>query len=138
MRGLKTAGIFILALGLIGFFGCKGGKYADAKDVLSQSIKVMQAFVDDVDKANDSQGIVKAINAFAGDMKALKPKLQDLEKKYPELKDETKTPEELKPLRTEMENLSGKLMGAMMKVSQYAQDPDVQKAMEAMNKLMTE
>lgn len=139
MKSWRALLVFVLALGLTGFFGCKGGgKYADAKEVMADSLKVMESFIGDMDKASDSQAVVKAINAFSKDMADLKPKLQDLEKKYPELKDQAEPPEELKPMVKQMEEMSGKMMNAMMKLMQYANDPEVQKAQEAMTKLMSE
>jgi len=137
MRAWKGLVVFILAVGLAGYFGCtKGGKYGDAKSVMSRSIKVMESFINDMEKAEDSKSVVKAINAFSADMSELKPKLQAMEKKYPELKDQENPPEELKPMAKQIEELSGRMMSAMMKLFQYGDDPEVQKASEAMNKLM--
>ncbi|MBM3297418.1 MAG: hypothetical protein FJY83_07435 [Candidatus Aminicenantes bacterium] len=139
MKVWKGALVFVLAVGLAGFFGCKGGgKYGDAKAVMNDTLKAMENFINGMDKAGDSQAVVKALNAFSADMKELKPKLKELEKKYPELKDQENPPEELKEQTKMMEEMSGKLMGAMMKLFQYAEDPEVQKAQEAMNKLMME
>jgi hypothetical protein len=139
MRSWKALLVVVIAVGLAGCFGCKGGgKYADAKDVMADSIKAMESFVADMDKASDSQAVVKALNAFSKDMAGLKPRLQEMEKKYPELKDQANPPEELKAMAKQMEEISGKMMTAMMKLFQYANDPEVQKAQEAMNKLMSE
>ena len=138
MRAWKGLFIFVLAVGLVGLFACKGGKYSDAKDVLNKSIKTMESFTAAMDKAGDPKAVVKAINEFSGDMADLKPKMLALDKKYPELKDQANPPKELKPLIDKMQEVSGKLMGAMMKLYQYQQDPDVQKASEAMNKIMSE
>ncbi len=139
MRTWKFLVIFFLAVGLAGYFGCKGGgKYADVKDVMNKTLKTMESFIGGMEKAGDSQAVVKAINAFSADMSALKPKLQELEKKYPELKDQANPPEELKPQFKQMEDMGERMMNAMMKLFQYAQDPEVQKAQEAMNKLMAD
>ncbi len=138
MRAWKSVFIFVLAVGLLGYVACKGGKYSDAKDVMNQSLKTMENFIGGIDKAGDSKAVVKAINEFADDMAELKPKMMALDKKYPELKDQTKVPEELKPVMKQMEEMSSKMINAMMKLYQYAQDPDVQKAQEALNKVMSE
>jgi len=139
MRSWRALLVVVVAVGLVGCFGCKGGgKYADAKDVMADSMKAMESFAADMDKASDSQAVVKALNAFSKDMAELKPRLQELEKKYPELKDQANPPEELKPIIKQMEGVSGKFTNALMKIFQYANDPEVQKAQEAMNKLMME
>ena len=98
----------------------------------------MENFINGMEKAEDSQAVVKTLNAFSAEMSDLKPKLQALEKKYPEIKDQENAPEELKPMMKQVEDLSARMINAMMKLYQFGDDPDVQKAAEAMNKLMME
>lgn len=137
MKAWKAAVVFLLAVGLTGFFGCtKGGKYADAQDVMGRSVEIMENFINGMEKAEDSQAVVKTLNAFSADMSALKPKLKAVEEKHPELKDQEIPPEELKPMVEKINALSSRMTNAMMKLMQFQDDPEVQKAQEAMNKAM--
>jgi phage shock protein A len=137
MKLWKGLLVFLLVVGLAGFFACStGGKYGEAKDLLNKSLTAMDDFVKAIDQAKDAKAVAAAITNFKDSMAALKPKMQALDKKYPELKDETKMPEDLKPLMTKMQEMSSKMINASMKAYQYNQDPEVQKAQEELNKVM--
>jgi len=133
-KGLLVVG---LALVLAGSFACsKGGKYGDAKSLLAKMLDGMDNFAASMEKVTDAKSAAGAINKFKDLMADLKPKMQALDKKYPELKDQANPPEELKAEMKRMEEISGKMMNAMMKAAQFATDPEVQKAQEALNKVM--
>lgn len=113
---------------LAGVVACGGGgKYDDAKAVMNDMIDAFNGFGDAMDKANDGKAVAAAIEDFADKMAALKPKIDEMQKKYPDFK--SQPPEELKELVEKVGEASQKMSAAMMKIGQYATDPDVQKVM---------
>ena len=133
-KGLLIVG---LALVLVGSFACnKGGKYGDAKALLAKMLDGMDNFAASMEKVTDAKGAASVINKFKDLMAGLKPKMKALDEKYPELKDQANPPEELKAEMKRMEEIGGKMMNAMMKAAQFSSDPEVQKAQEALNKVM--
>jgi hypothetical protein len=68
-------------------------------------------------------------------MKKLIPELLEFQKKYPEYK-EGKVPEGLEPDMKQLEEVSAKMSGAMMKMAQYMMDTKVQEAMTRMGEEM--
>jgi len=133
-KGMMVLG---LAVALVGSFACsKGGKYGEAKELIGKTLTAMEDFVKAMDKATEAKAVAAALNNFKDEMAAVKPKMMALDQKFPELKDETKVPEDIKPLMKKMEEMASKMMGASMKAYQFNQDPDVQKAQEALNKVM--
>ncbi len=119
---------------LVGLVACGGGgEYAEAKEVMEDMIGAFDGFGTAMEKANDAKAVAAALNDFLAKMEDLKPKMDELEKKYPNLKNEP--PEELKDLMPKMDEAGKKMMGAMMKIGQYAADPEVAKAMEKLQKM---
>ena len=137
MKTNKWMALASAVLFIAGFIACGGGggKYADAKKVMEESLQTMQDFIGAVEKADSAPEVAAALNAFTKKMNELKPKVMELETKYPELKDETTAPEELKPLMKGMEEFGQRFMGVMMKIAQYESDPEVKKAMEGMDQI---
>jgi len=108
--------------------GCGGGgKYDDVKKVNEEFATGVESFVADIEKASSGKEAAKAIDGFTDVMERLAPKMKKLEEKYPELKDAMKRSEEA----------GQKMMGAMMKLMQYASDPDVQAAQKRMEEAMS-
>jgi len=139
MKAWKGLLVLAVALALAGSFACSGGgKYGDAKDLMNKTLSAMDNFCAAMDKATEAKTVAAAINVFKEAMSALKPKMQALDKKYPELKDPAKMPEELKSYEKKLTEIGPKMMNAMMKIAQFTQDPDVQKAQETLNKVMQE
>ena len=117
---------------------CGGGKYADAKKVIEKWMGATTDFVADLDNVKDAAGAAAAINAYADTMKALAPEMKKIQEKYPEMKDQKNPPEELKEIVAQMEEVMPKMMSAMMKLTQYAQDPAVQEAQKKLGEAMQE
>ena len=128
-----TLGLFLL--GFVACGGTGGGKYADAKEAMQEMIDVMNDFGAAMENANDGKAVAAALEDFIDNMESMKGKMEELEKKYPEFKDKEKVPEELKELMTQLEEASKKMAGSMMKIMQYASDPDVSKLMPKLQEL---
>ena len=115
--------------------GC-GGPYADAKRYQDQHLKAMEAYIADLEKAQDAKAVARAINTFADRMERLAPEARRLAEKHPELRKSGATPEELKEGEAQMKELAPKMAGAMMKVMPHMGDPEVRKAQERLMKVM--
>jgi uncharacterized protein YukE len=113
--------------------GCGGGKYADVEQASNQWVSAMEGYAAALDKAGSAQDVAKATNQFADKMEKLAPTMQKLQDKYPELKNEQNMPEPLKKLESRMEEAGKKMMGAMMKIAPYMNDPEVQKAQQRLD-----
>jgi len=98
----KFAWIAVLA-GVCVLLACGGGKYADAKAILTDMTMTMEDFSAKMDKADSADKVVEAMNSFAASMKDLQEKAKQLEGKYPELKGMKNPPPELKPLADKLE-----------------------------------
>lgn len=115
---------------------CGGGKYADAKKVMEKWVGTTNEFIADMDNVTDAAGAAAAINTYADSMKAMAADMKKIQEKYPEIKDEKNPPEELKEIAAQMEEVMPKMMGAMMKLAQYSQDPAVMEAQKKLGEAM--
>jgi hypothetical protein len=132
LLSFSTLAIFVLML-----FACGGGgKYADAKKAMENFISATEDFVADLEKADDGKSVAVAINSYAEVMKDVGAEMKALAEKYPEIKDQKNPPEELKAVVKKMEEVMPKMMGAMMKLAKYAEDPDVMAAQKKMQEAM--
>lgn len=131
----KVLLIATLSVFLVGLIACGGGgKYADAKALMEDGIKTFDTFAADMEKAGDAKAVAAAMTTFGEKMKEFAEKGKEMEKKYPDMKNNP--PEELKELMEKFKASTMKMQGAMTKVMQYASDPAVAKAMEAMKGAM--
>jgi predicted nuclease with TOPRIM domain len=124
----------IMAVSLLSV-GC-GGKYSDVKKVNGEFSTVVKSFSADIEKVENAGDAAKALNKFADNLEELMPKMQALSDKYPELEDETNLPEELQELQAETEEAAQKMVGNMMKLMNYLQDPEVMKAQQRLSTIM--
>jgi hypothetical protein len=115
--------------------GCGGGKYADVEQASNQWVSAMEGFTAALDKAGSAPDVAKATNQFADKMEKLAPTMKKLSDKYPELKNGQNLPEPLKKIQSRMEEAGKKMMGSMMKITPYMNDPEVQKAQQRMDSL---
>jgi len=128
-----TLAVCLLALVLV--TGC-GGKYSDVKKVNEEYVEIVEGYIADLDKADDSENVVKAMNDFTDDLEVLWPKMRELADKYPELENEENLPEELKESQDRAEEVGAKMATSFMKIMKYMGDPDVRAAQERMGKVM--
>jgi hypothetical protein len=121
---------------IFGTVACGGGKYGDAKKVVSKSNKVLEGFLAKMDKADNAKDVATAVTGFASEMEKIVPDMKKLEEKYPELRGSQGVPAELGEEGKKMMELWGKFASVMMKIQQYADDPAVQKAQEKLESVM--
>ena len=121
----------------VGTMACGGDEYADAKKAISKSNKVLEGFFTEFDKADDAKSVAAALNGFVDNMKQVIPEIRELEKKYPELGGGQSVPEELGEEGKKMMELWGRFGSIMMKIQQFADDPEVKKAQERLQTVMS-
>ena len=126
---MKKVALFAV-LALIFFAGLvySNGKYAEAKPIVEKMTVSLEKFIANLERAENADAVVSALDAYTNVMKELAPKAKELLKKYPELKDEKTHPEELKPLLKKMDELGKKMFGVLGKIQQFADDPQVKEA----------
>ena len=93
-------------------------RYADALDAFSTA----------VEKAKDSKAMVAAIDAWVESAQGLAPQIKALGKSRPELADPSSLPADLGGLLTRLDTAHARMLTAMAKAMQYADDPAVSAA----------
>jgi ribonucleotide reductase alpha subunit len=135
----KIMAITIASVFVFMSVGCKqGGKYADLKEFLNDSIKITEDYISALEKANSAKDVAEAITEYGNKMEKFAKKGEEIEKKYPELKtmDKKNPPKELKEEFEKLEQLTQKFLTASMKMMKYMMDPEVMKASQEMAKKM--
>jgi hypothetical protein len=129
---LLVVGLFLLA------YACGGSGGDDPKSVMTDFFKVMDGFFAGVEKADNADDIVAAIDKFSEGMKGVAPRMKKLQEKYPELKNmkDGSLPAELKEFEGKLKELKPKFIGVMGKFMKYATDPKVQAAQQKMMEAM--
>jgi hypothetical protein len=127
----KTVLFLCIAVLALGLTACKGGggKYSDVIKVMDKYVASIEKFATSLDGAKSADDVAAALDSLTAVTKELAPDMKALETKYPELKDQQQNPPEaLKPIMDKVMAAGTKMMGAMSKVMQYAQDPKVMEA----------
>ncbi len=137
MKTTKWMIVFCVVVFILGTIACGGGKYADAKKVIAKSNKALEGFLGKIDKADNAKTVAAALTGFANEMEKIAPEMKKLEEKYPEFKGSQGPPAELGEEGKKMMELWGKFGTVMMKIQQYADDPEVKKAQEKLQNLMS-
>jgi hypothetical protein len=134
----KTVLFLCIAVLALGLTACKGGgKYSDVIKVMDKYVASMDKFAASLDGAKSADDVAAALDSLTAVTKELAPDMKALETKYPELKDQQQNPPEaLKPIMDKVMAASTKMMGAMSKVMQYAQDPKVVEAQKKYSEAM--
>jgi len=133
VKRLMMMAVCLLALTLAA--GC-GGKYSDVKQVNEEYVEMVETYVADLEKADDKDDVVKAMNNFTDDLEEIWPRMRELAEKYPELENSDEPPEELKESMENAEKVGAKIASSFMKIMQYMDDPEVQAAQERMGRVM--
>ena len=131
---MSVVGLLLVAVMVV---GC-GGKYADVKKVNAEFAKATEAYVADLEKADDAKAIAKAINGYADEMEVFWPKMKALSEKYPELDGEKDLPKALEASQKESEAAGKKMAGTFMKIMPHMTDPEVRKAQERLGTIMSQ
>lgn len=124
----KSLSVVLVALLSAAILSC-GGKYDEVDRTLSDYADAMEDYVTQMDKADNADAVVKAMNDYTRKMTSLAPRLKEMNEKFPELASGKDFPEELEKLSQRMEDLSQKVQTTMMKTMKFMMDPEVQKAM---------
>ena len=127
---LLVVGLFLLA------YACGGGGGDDPKSVMTDLFEVLDGFFASVEKADNADALVAAIDKFSEGMKAIAPRMKKVQEKYPELKDMNTLPDELKEFEGKIKEIQPKFIGVMGKFMKYANDPKVQAAQQKMAEAM--
>lgn len=127
---LLVVGLFLLA------YACGGGGGDDPKSVMTDFFKVMDGFFTSVEKAENADALVAAIEKFSEGMQDIAPRMKKVQEKYPELKEMKTLPDELKEFEAKLKEIKPKFMGVMGKFMKYANDPKVQAAQQKMMEAM--
>ncbi|MEN8152842.1 MAG: hypothetical protein ABFR75_02370 [Acidobacteriota bacterium] len=118
--------------------GC--GKKADTpKAIMEESFNLFDTYIADMNKTDDVDGAIAALEKFATKMETLKPRMKALEEKYPEMKDMFKggnVPDEFKEFEGRMKELGPKMMALGAKMMKFMQDPKFQEAYKKFNEAM--
>lgn len=130
--GILTAAI--LAVFLIS--GCGSDSSNEAQAILKKQINITEAYVNGLENAANADDVAKTIQNYTQGMKEMIPQLKEFEKKYPEFK-AGKTPEGMEDEYKRIEEVSAKIPGTMMKITQYMMDSKVQAAMQKMGEEMS-
>ncbi|MBT3294640.1 MAG: hypothetical protein HN919_22065 [Verrucomicrobia bacterium] len=117
--------------------GC-GSKYADVKKENAKFAKATEAYIAELEKADDAKSIAKAINGYADEMEGFLPKMKALSEKYPELEGGKELPKELEAALEESEAVGEKMASTFMKIMPHMTDPDVRKAQERLGTIMSQ
>ena len=136
MKTTKWMIVLCVVVFIFGAIACGGGKYADAKKAVAKSNKALEGFLGKMDKVDNAKDVAAALTGFTNEMEKIVPEMKKLEEKYPELKGSQSIPEELGEEGKKMMELWGKFASVMMKIQQYGDDPEVQKAQEKLEDIM--
>lgn len=126
--------LFAAVLTVFLISGC-GSSSNEAEAIIKKQVDITEAYVNGIEKADNADEVVKAIENYTRGMKALIPELNEFEKKYPEFR-VGKTPQGMEDEFKRMEDVSAKIPGTMMKITQYMMDSKVQAAMQQMGEEM--
>lgn len=118
--------------------GC--GKKADTPQaVMEELLDLFDTYFTNMEKVDDVDGAIAAMENFAVKMQELKPRMEALEKEHPELKTMFKggnVPDEFKKYEERFKEIMPKMMTLSTKMMQYMQDPKFQEAMKKFQDVM--
>jgi len=112
--------------------------YSEAIKVNEKFISAMDQYVTQLESAQSSSEVASAFNLYSDTIEKLVPEMQALKAKYPELANMESPPAELQPITERMEQLGGRMAGAMMKIIPFMNEPEVQAAQERMAEIMSQ
>jgi len=136
MKFSKFVVWFALIVFTAAFTSCGGGggKYADAKKSMGQFAEAWEKDVTALENADNAKDFAAGLKSLAKTMESFKGEMEKFEEKYPELKEMDSPPPEMAEEAAIIEALGERMSKIMMKMMQYGDDPDVQAAMEELQK----
>ncbi len=129
--------IVITAMIMLVIAGCGKSNSPDA--VIEDMLDAFDSYIVDMEKSEDVDSAIAAMEKFAKVMEALKPRMEEVEKKYPDLKNTFKgneVPAEFKKFEERIKAMGPKMGTLMGKMMQYMGDPKFQEASKKFQKSM--
>ncbi len=112
-----------------------GRSNASPRGVMEKNLQIMEEFSRDMDKAGSASDVAAALDRYTQSLEALGPQILALQKSHPELArmdQDGSFPAEFKDLEEKFTAAGMQMMGAMMKIMPYMNDPKVQEAQNRM------
>jgi hypothetical protein len=129
----------VAVISFVMLYACGGGSSDDPKAVMDDFFTAMNDFYTAVDKAEDADAFIAALEKVGSDMKALAPRMKAVMEKYPELNmKDGKMPEAFKEYEEKFKQMMPKMMGLAAKMQKFAADPRVMEAVTKMQEAMKE
>ncbi|HDP95056.1 MAG TPA: hypothetical protein ENN40_06820 [Candidatus Aminicenantes bacterium] len=130
--------VSMLFLALPAFQAC-GGKSNDPKAVTGDYLTATENYVDEMEKSESANDVVKATNNYTDRIEALAPRMKAMMEAHPELKGMkgNELPESFEMFKERFESLGPRFMGVMGKMMQYGEDTAVKEAQERLQKMMS-
>ena len=116
----------------------RSDRYAQARILVTHYADALDAFSAAVEKAKDSKAVVAALNSWVEEAQGLAPQIKALGKSRPALADPASLPADLRALLARLDAAHARMLAAMAKAMQYADDPAVPAArarLESVQKL---
>jgi hypothetical protein len=124
-----TPALLILAATLLSLFwipACRrSDRYAQARELVTRYADALDAFSTAVEKAKDAKSVVAALNIWADEAQGLAPQIKALGKSRPELAGQSSLPADLQALLARLDAAHARMLAAMEKAMQYADNPAV-------------
>lgn len=115
--------------------GNGGGKYADAKKTMGQFVDAWEQDLAKLEEADNAKDFAAGLKSLAKTMAEFKDEMEKFQEKYPELEEMDSPPPELAEEAARLEAIGEKMGKIMMKMTEYGDDPDVQAALEELQKV---
>ena len=134
-----TRTLLIVLFSLFVMAGCGGSDNAtepQAASIIETQADITETYIKEINSAGTADEVVAAIEHYTEGMKELIPQLKEFQEKYPE-HEQGNVPENIQADLDRLEEISGKIPAAMMKMTSYMMDTNVQAAMEKMGQEMS-
>ena len=129
-----------LLLASMGAPACRrGDRYEQTRGLVTRYTEALDAFSGTVEKAKDSKAIVAAMDTWVDTAGGLAPQIKMLGQTRPELADPSSLPADLQALLARLDAAHARMLAAMAKAMQYADNPSVPAArarLESIQKLL--
>jgi hypothetical protein len=136
----RPAAAVLVFCALLAPAACRNGdRFESPRRLLTLYADALDAFSEAVDKAKDSKPIAAALDRFVDTAWSLAPQIKDLGKSRPEMAAESGLPADIGTLLTRVDASHARMLAAMTKVMQYADDPAIPAArarLEGLQKLL--
>lgn len=134
MKKLLLYSVLVLFLG--GLVACGGGG-SDAEAVMDEYIGAIDGLAKDVEKADNADGIVTAIDTFSNKMTALMPKMKKAGEDMAKNAQSGKMTKEMEEMAKKSMTIMAKMKSIQEKIAKYSSDPKVQEAQKKMAEAMS-